>query len=153
MLAWSTLNAASLRRTCCFRSEPSIQLLPDWREELRRCHEDYHMPGIRLHPNYHGYRLDDPVCGELLKLAAQRGLIVQLAVRMEDVRMQHPLMRVPDVDTKPLPDLVAARPELRLVLLNAMQVLPSDTLTALVGTGRVYLRSQRWKAWVASPVC
>ena len=112
--------------------------LPDWREDLRRCHEDYRMPGIRLHPNYHGYRLDDPVCGELLTLAAQRGLIVQLAVRVEDVRIQHPLMRVPDVDTKPLPDLVAARPDLRLVLLNALQVLSGDTQTALVRAGQVY---------------
>lgn len=113
-------------------------LLPDWREDLRRCHEDYRMAGIRLHPNYHGYRLDDPLFAELLKLAVERGLIVQLAMRMEDLRTQHPLLRVPDVDAKPLPGLVAALPDLQLVLLNAVQTLQDSVMTALVGAGRVY---------------
>ena len=112
--------------------------LPDWREDLRSCHEDYHMPGIRLHPNYHGYRLDDPLFAELLAEAERRGLIVELAIRMEDPRMQHPLMRVPDVDTGPLPALLASRPGLRLVLLNALGPLRGAAITSLVGAGQVY---------------
>ncbi len=113
-------------------------MLPDWREDLRRCHEVYRMPGIRLHPNYHGYQLDDPRFAELLRLAAARGLLVQLAVRMEDPRMQHPLARVKDVDTAPLADLVAACPRLKLVLLNAMQSVRGDALKKLVATDRVF---------------
>jgi predicted TIM-barrel fold metal-dependent hydrolase len=114
-------------------------MLPDWREELRRCHEDYRMPGIRLHPGYHGYRLDNPAFGELLALAQRRGLIVQLVVRMEDPRTHHPLIRVPDVDTGPLPDLLAARGKLKLVLLGALQTVRGDALGRLVRAGEVYV--------------
>jgi len=113
--------------------------LPDWPEDIRRCHEDYHMPGIRLHPNYHGYTLDDPAFAELLTLAEKRGLIVQLAVRMEDTRTQHPLMQVPDVDVGPLAELVKARPRLRLVLLNSSRTVRGSTLTDLVSAGQVYV--------------
>lgn len=101
-------------------------MLPDWTEDLRRCHEDWHMPGIRLHPNYHGYELKDPVFSEVLALAEQRGLIVQLVARMDDVRVQHPLLRVPDVDLRPLGELVAGRTKLRVVLLNGSGALRGE---------------------------
>lgn len=114
-------------------------LLPDWTEDVRRCCEDLRMPGIRLHPNYHGYELKDPVVSEVLALAEQRGLIVQLVARMDDVRVQHPLMRVPDVDLKPLAALLAARPKLRLVLLNASGALRGEERKRVGALGNVWM--------------
>ena len=141
------LGGVNLRLAAACRSEHRVELvpfgsvnplLPDWQEDLRRAAEDYRMPGIRLHPNYHGYRLDDPAFARLLDLAAQRGLIVQLVVRMDDVRVQHPLLRVPDVDTRPLAELVKARPRLRLVVLNGLATLRGPELGQLAAVDHVW---------------
>ncbi|MCC6509513.1 MAG: amidohydrolase family protein [Pirellulaceae bacterium] len=114
-------------------------LLPDWEEELRRCAEDHRMPGLRLHPNYHGYKLDDPAFAKLLELAAKQKLVVTMAVQMEDERMMHPLLRVKPVVLDPLVDLVAALPELKLVILNAGKAMLAAKLMKLVQAGQVYL--------------
>jgi len=113
--------------------------LPDWEDDLRRCAEVQRMRGIRLHPNYHGYKLDDPLFARLLRLATDRRLIVQLVLMLEDERMMHPLLRVPPVDPVPLADLVRGTPGLRLVLLNAVQLLRSEPLKRLVEAGEVYV--------------
>jgi len=93
--------------------------LPDWEEDLRRCQENHHMVGIRLYPNYHGYGLGDPAFTKLLSMAADRKIMVQIALSMEDTRAQFPLMPVPPVDPAPLAGLIPRMPQLNLVLLNA----------------------------------
>lgn len=114
-------------------------MLPDWQEDLRRCNEEHKMPGIRLYPGYHGYGLDDPALAELFATAEQRGLIVQLVVRIEDIRMQHPLMRVPDVDVGPLPKALEPHPQLRVVVLGALKTVRGGALDSLIAAGQVYV--------------
>ena len=112
--------------------------LPDWQEDVRRCQEKHKMPGIRLHPNYQGYNLADPVFAELLKLATARRLIVQLALCMEDVRTQPPLLRVPPVDITALVDVVKSTPGLRLELLNCTSSISKEQYRAAFSAGDVY---------------
>jgi uncharacterized protein len=109
--------------------------LPDWQEDLRRCHEDYGMPGIRLHPNYHGYDLRDAAFQELVQLAAEWRLVVEVALSMEDERTEHPLLRVPPVDCAPLADLLKQVPAARLVLINWPPALRENQLPRLLAAG------------------
>lgn len=96
--------------------------LPDWREDLRRCAEVHQTRALRLHPNYHGHGLDHPAVAELLDEAGRRGLIVQIAVRMEDERGQHPLLKnTPPTDLAPLVPLLDRPGRPKLVLLNALK--------------------------------
>jgi predicted TIM-barrel fold metal-dependent hydrolase len=105
---------------------------PDWEEDLRRCHEQYKMPGIRLYPAYHGYRLDHSGLPWLLGAAARRGLLVQIAIRMEDERVHHPSIVAPVVDASPLPGVLAKVPGVRVQLLNADTVFRSRQVHALI---------------------
>jgi predicted TIM-barrel fold metal-dependent hydrolase len=105
--------------------------LPDWEADVRRCHEQHRMRGIRLYPSYHNYTLQTPAVARLLRLAQERGLIVQLAVRMEDPRVQLPVTRTPSVDVAGLPELLAELPQLKIQLLNAFNA--TESLRGAVG--------------------
>ena len=105
---------------------------PDWEEDLRRCHEQYKMPGIRLYPAYHGYVLDHPELLRLLASAARRGLLVQIVIRMEDERVHHPSVVAPVVSASRLPEILVKVPEARVQLLNADTVFRSGRVRALI---------------------
>jgi uncharacterized protein len=121
-------------------------MLPDWREELRRCRQEHHMPGIRLHPNFHGYRLDDAVFAELLAESSRHGLIVQVAVRMDDIRVQHPLIKVADVDLAPLLKvLLPPLPRVLLVVLNASRADGAPLLRKLAAVPGVHFDCAMWE--------
>jgi predicted TIM-barrel fold metal-dependent hydrolase len=96
------------------------------------------MPGVRLHPNYHGYKLDHPAFVKLLRLTTERRLVVQIAVSLEDERMQNATARASDVDVSPLPALLKTLPGARVVLLNWFRSVKSDAAKRLAESGIVF---------------
>ena len=112
--------------------------LPDWQDDVRRCVEVHGMPAIRLHPNYHSYDLSFPDVDELFLLAEDRQIIIQLVVKMEDVRTHHPLMRVPTLDVTSLDSLIRRHPRVRLVILNGSDTITPSAAATLATIGEVY---------------
>jgi predicted TIM-barrel fold metal-dependent hydrolase len=92
--------------------------LPGWDDDLRRCIDEPKMPGIRLHPNYHGYALDDPRFRRLLELATAAGRFIQIAAALEDSRTQSSLVQIADVNLVPLLKLLPEIPAARVQILN-----------------------------------
>ena len=93
------------------------------------------MPGIRLYPNYHGYKLNDPAFERLLHLANERNMLVQIAIIMEDERTIHPLVNVPPTDTTPLSAVLKKFSKIRLQLLNAFRTLVGTDADSLATLG------------------
>jgi predicted TIM-barrel fold metal-dependent hydrolase len=112
--------------------------LPDWEDDIRRCHETFHMPGIRLHPNYHGYTLDDPRFARLLNIAATRGLIVQLVASMADETYVWLNPLAPKVDLDPLPNAVAELQGLRVVIAGGVGAVDDTVADELARNEIVY---------------
>ena len=108
--------------------------LSNWQDEFQRCSSEHKMPGLRLYPNYHGYKLSDPSFAKLLSLATEHRMIVQIAVSMEDERTQPLSAQVPHVDVKPLLTL-AKHSQPKVVLLNWQRGLKLETVKELAGRG------------------
>jgi predicted TIM-barrel fold metal-dependent hydrolase len=71
--------------------------------------------GIRLLPNYHGYRLSDRSVEPILKMARERDLIVQVFARIADERW-HYMMKVPGVDNVDLEYLTSTCGQQRILI-------------------------------------
>ena len=89
-----------------------------WGDDLKICHQEFGMKGVRLYPGWHNYRLSDRTCLELVNAAAERGMLVSIPVRVEDRRQSSWLVDVPDVPLEEIAQLVRACPGARFILVN-----------------------------------
>src|SRR5262249_14357891 len=96
-----------------------------WHDDLKICHEEFGMKGIRLYPKWHSYTLSSAACFALVPPAADRHMVVSIPIRVEDARQRSWLVDVPDVPLDELVALVKAVPGARFHLLNGLGYLGS----------------------------
>ncbi len=92
--------------------------LPTWREDALAC-LGRGARAFKLTPNYHGYRLTDPVATEVAALAAETGALLCVQLRVMDERAHHPLMKVPGVPAADVVALAASYPQVRFLACGA----------------------------------
>jgi predicted TIM-barrel fold metal-dependent hydrolase len=91
---------------------------PDWEEDVRRCQEVHKMPGLRIYPGYQPFDLNHPAMESLVKMTAERGLILQVVFGMEDPRVHHPIINVGPVTFRPLLKAIEGTPNAKIELLH-----------------------------------
>jgi hypothetical protein len=96
-----------------------------WQDDLKICHEDFGMAGLRLYPKWHNYSLSSPCCRELINAATERGMVISIPIRVEDNRERSWLLNIPDVPLEEIIELVKAFPKSRFLLLNGLDYVRS----------------------------
>jgi len=55
-----------------------------WKDDLRICHEQFGMKGLRLYPKWHNYSLSSGPGRDLIREATARGMVISIPIRVED---------------------------------------------------------------------
>ena len=112
---------------------------PDWEEDLRRCHEVYRMPGIRLYPTYQTFDLNHPEIPRLISKASERGLIIQIVGDMEDSRVHHPIVLTRELSFDPLVEIMKNIPKAKVQLLCWNERVSNELLKKLISETSIVL--------------
>ncbi len=91
---------------------------PTWRADLADGCERFGLAGFRLHPAYHGYRLDSPEAVEVAQALGELGLPLFIATYVDEERFQHPALKAPAVPVAQILALLQAAPATTVVINN-----------------------------------
>jgi uncharacterized protein len=118
---------------------------PDWEEELRRCHETFKMPGIRLYPGYQPFDLTHPDLSRFVSAVRERDLLLQIVFGMEDTRVHHPIINVGIVPATPLVAVLKAEPKAKVQLLHFSGNVQGSDLRSLMTETNAMIDISRWE--------
>lgn len=118
---------------------------PDWEDDVRRCHEVFKMPGVRIYPGYQPFDLSHSGLKRLVQLTRERGLILQIVFQMEDPRVHHPLIKIVPIDARPLVEALQAEPTAKVELLHFTGNVQGSDLNLLMTQTSARIDISRWE--------
>lgn len=118
----------------------------DWEDDVRRCHETFRMPGVRIFPGYQPFDLSHPDLGRLVQATAERGLVLQIVFQMEDPRVHHPLVDPGTIDARPLVEVLKAAPGAKVQLLHFSGNPQGSDLVPLMTQTSARIDISRWES-------
>ena len=93
-----------------------------WRDDLRQCHEDFGMAGLRIFPHYHDYKISDKDSLEMIQYAADRKMPLSVPIRVVDRRQRHWMDSVDDLSITDIGTAMSECPEAKFIILNGRGV-------------------------------
>jgi len=106
-------------------------------EDLREC-KKLGFKGVKLFPATHGYKLDSAEAVEVLKLAAELEMPVQLPIYIEDFRQRHPMDFLQPIGLNEIKNAAVLSPETDLIISNYVSQAFAPALSELDRAGEIY---------------
>jgi hypothetical protein len=131
--------------------QPSPAIRPDWPGWERALDEavTHGAPSVRLYPMQLGVGATAPQLALAARACGERGLVVQLTVRFEDLRQRHPLDSAGDLSAAHIRSVVRADPRVHVIVSGAGRDLIEETHWSLTPDEQCRLFWD-W-AWVWGP--
>jgi hypothetical protein len=92
--------------------------IPGWQQVVNDA-VALHAPCLRCDPMYHGLSVDGAEMTSLVVHAAERGLPLMMAVRLEDIRQRHPNDITAELSPAMVRALIRSHPRARLIITHA----------------------------------
>jgi predicted TIM-barrel fold metal-dependent hydrolase len=130
---------------------PSPTVRPDWPgwETTLDDAVERGAPSVRLHPMQVGVGSAAPLLASIARACGERGLVLQLTVRFEDLRQRHPMDTAGDLTAAHIRSVVRADPRVHVIASGAGRDLIEETHWSLTPAEQVRCFWD-W-AWVWGP--
>lgn len=119
---------------------------PDSLEHLDECIDEMGMVGVKIHPNYHGYSLENDTVSQFFKECSKKNVPVIIPLRIQDERSHHPSSKVPPIPAAQAVSVAKKNPSLKIIICNARSNEISGILTKADSLNNLYITF----SWVQS---
>lgn len=102
---------------------------PGWRDDLKQCHDEFGMVGMRLFPLYHRYKLSGVSSLDMIHCTTEKNMALSIPIRVSDRRQRHWLDNVDELAISKIESVIDKCPNAKFIILNGSGLQNSDLVT------------------------